>query len=219
MIDQTERRPRRDLGPSPATEPEPTFCPRCRASGEPGRVLCVDCGEPVIARGHCATCEGFWKLPVGADCPKHDTPLDPAPPPPPSAGDPGHRAGRWVTVASYVHPNEANAPRIRLEAEGVPTFLDGERVACASFSQVATGGVHLQVPESLASTARILLDQTWAAPVDPLDEEDDDPWAGLAPEPGGRRRTVMKGAILLMLFGPGLIALGSALARLAGWSR
>ena len=218
-MDPTDRRPRRDLGPSPSTEPEPTFCPRCRAEGRPNHPLCPECGERVEPRGYCPTCEGFWKLSLGADCPKHDIPLDSAPPPPSFPGDPGRRAERWVTVADYVHPNEANAPRIRLEAEGVPTFLDGERVAVASFSHVATGGVRLQVPESLASAARVLLDQTWAAPVDPHDEDEDDPWAGLAPEPGGRRRAVMKGAILVMLFGPALIALASTVARILDWAR
>ena len=208
-MDLTERRPRRDLGPSPSTDPEPTFCPRCRAAGAPSQALCPDCGERVEPRGHCATCEGFWKLPVGVDCPKHDVPLYLAPPPPPAPGDPGHRAERWVTVATYAHPNAANAPRIRLEAEGVPTFLDGERMAVLDHLQVATGGARLQVPESLASAARVLLDQTWSPPVDPYaeEDEDDDPWAGLAPVPGARRRAIMKGAILLFVFGPGLLTL------------
>ena len=213
-MDLSGRRPRRDLGPSRSADPEPTFCPGCRAAGDPARALCEDCGERLVPRGHCATCEGFWSLPVGVDCPKHDVPLDPAPPPSRPAGDPGRLAERWATVATYVHPNEANAPRIRLEAEGIPTFLDGERIAGVTLFQVATGGARLQVPESLASAARVLLDQTWAAPVAADVEDEDDPWAGLAPEPGDRRRAVMKGAILLILFGPGLLAL----ARLVGWA-
>ena len=129
-----------------------------------------------------------------------------------------------MTVATYGHPNEANPPRIRLEAEGIATFLDGERVAGSTLYQVATGGARLQVPESMASAARVLLAQTWAARIEPPEgdtdpDDDDDPWAGLAPAPGARRRAIMKAAIIIMLFGPGVIALGNVVAHLFGWVR
>lgn len=200
---------------------EPTFCPRCIAAGEQGRGLCPNCGEAVVPCGYCSTCEAFWNRPIAAACPKHEVELEAAPPTREPLGDPGRPTERWVTVATYGHPNEANAPRIRLEAEGVPTFLDGERVAGSTLYQVATGGVRLQVPESLASSARILLAQTWTA--DPgataggeLDDEDD-VWAGLAPVPGTRRRAAMKVAIILFLIGPGLITLIHSLSRVLGW--
>ena len=223
MSDSPASKPDRPLAVAPGADP-PTFCPRCRAAGVAGEGLCRECGERLALRGYCATCEGFWKRPVGAECPKHDVPLEDAPPAPERLGTPGERAERWVTVATYAHPNAANPPRIRLEAEGIPTFLDGERVAGSTLYQVATGGARLQVPESLADASRVLLAQTWDARIvhpegaEPLDDEDD-VWAGLAPSPGTRRRTIMKGAILVFLFGPGLIILGSAVARLFGWAR
>ena len=196
------------------------FCPRCGGAGDEGQGLCRSCGEVVIPCGYCETCEAFWVRAVGAVCPKHEVALDEAPLPPEPLGTPGLEAERWVTVATYSHPNQANGPRIRLEAEGVPTFLDGARVAGSTLYQVATGGVRLQVPGSLVGSARVLLAQTWTAPVDPLDDPeldpDDDPWAGLAPVPGARRRAAMKAAIVIFLFGPGLITLVSALARWLG---
>ncbi len=210
-----------DLGPRTSGEACPTFCPRCRAEGFAGESLCRNCGDLVAPRGYCSTCEGFWKLAIGEDCPKHDIPLEDAPPPPGPLGTPGERAERWVTVATYNHPNEANPPRIRLEAEGIATFLDGERVAGSTLYQVATGGARLQVPESLASAARVLLAQTWTARLDPLEgpeDDEDDPWAGLAPDPGARRRTIMKGAILIFLFGPALLTALNLLARAFGLS-
>ena len=213
-------RPDRPMDYPPGVEP--TFCPRCHASEAQGG-LCQACGEGVAACGYCATCEAFWRHPIGAICPKHDVELEAAPPLPEPLGTPGQAAERWVTVATYAHPNEANAPRIRLEAEGVPTWLDGARVAGATLYQVATGGVRLQVPESLAGSARVLLAQTWGPQLDPHDDpdlhDDDDPWAGLEPVPGTRRRAVMKAAILLFLFGPGLVTVLNALAQTLGWGR
>jgi hypothetical protein len=120
-----------------------------------------------------------------------------------------------VTVATFSHPNQANAPRIRLEAEGIPTFLDGERIAGNTLYQVATGGVRLQVPASLASAARILIAQSWSPPIQ-ADDDLDDAWEDLAPEPGARRRAIMKLAICVILFGPIVVALVSALAGLFG---
>ena len=43
---------------------------------------------------------------------------------------------------------------IRLEAEGIPTFVDGERMGSRSMYHVATGGVRLMVPDSLAPEPR-----------------------------------------------------------------
>jgi hypothetical protein len=73
-----------------------------------------------------------------------------------------------------------------------------------SMYQVATGGVKLQVPESLEADARILLAQSWTPP----DAEDlDDAWDDLAPDPGTVRRTVMKGVIVFLLVAPLLMTL------------
>ena len=70
---------------------------------------------------------------------------------------------------------------------------------------VATGGVKLQVPQALADDARILLSQSWSLPTAPDDL--DDAWEELAPESGRRRRRVMKGALIVLLFGPLLLGL------------
>ena len=187
------------------------YCPKCQADGAGAGPLCAECGETLRRRGYCPTCEGFWKLDPGADCPKHDVELI-AEAPPVAAFSPEERAS-LVTVATYSHPNQANAPRIRLEAEGIPTFLDGERIAGNTLYQIATNGVRLQVPATLASAARILIDQTWAPPPE-ADDDLDDAWDDLAPEPGARRRAIMKGAILLILFGPVVVTLVSTISKL-----
>lgn len=215
------RRPERPK-PLPLDGRPAPFCPRCRGDGPADGQLCRECGEPLRPRGYCPTCEATWNRPVGTPCPKHDVPLADAPLPAAPPEGAGPRAEAWVTVATYGHPNEANAARIRLEAEGIMTFLDGERVAGSTLLQVATGGARLQVPGSLAAAARVLLAQTWSARLDPetdLDPPDeDDPWAGLAPEPGARRRAAMKLAILAFLFGPALLTLLTLCARALGWS-
>ncbi len=150
--------------------PAPRFCERCGREGGADLVLCPDCGETLFDQGYCSICERFRKQAVGSPCPKHEVELGEGPPPPLAFGAPGDRTS-LVTVATFSHPNQANAPRIRLEAEGIPTFLDGERVAGSTLYQVATGGVKLQVPAPLASSARNLIAQTWTAPL-----EDEDSW-------------------------------------------
>ncbi len=157
----------------------PQYCSRCRTSAEGDGPLCPECGETLRDQGYCAICEGFWKLDPGRDCPKHDVELLDEPPRTEVFLSPGERAS-LVTVATFSHPNQANAPRIRLEAEGIPTFLDGERIAGNTLYQVATGGVRLQVPSTLASAARILISQTWSPPAQP-DDDLDDAWEDLAP--------------------------------------
>ena len=80
---------------------------------------------------------------------------------------------RWTTVAQYSDSQAADAPRIRLEAEGIPTFLDGERMGSRAMYHVATGGVRLKVPDTLAEDARIILSQTWSATAAQLDIDDE----------------------------------------------
>ena len=54
--------------------------------------------------------------------------------------------------------------RGRLEAEGIPTLLDGERMGTAGMYLAATRGVRLQVPADKVAEARIILDQKWSLP-------------------------------------------------------
>ena len=106
-------------------------------------------------------------------CPKHDLPLEAARPPGFDFVDLG--AGvRWVTVCRFADTLAAQAPRIRLEAEGIPTFVDNERMGSRSMYHIATGGVRLRVPDSLAAEARIILSQTWSALAAEFDLETDD---------------------------------------------
>jgi hypothetical protein len=187
-----------------APAPVPRFCPGCGRAAPDGKGLCPECGGRLVPRGYCAICEATWPLPVGHPCPKHDLELEPSP-------DEGPRevveggAPSWVTVATFADAIAAEAPRIRLEAEGIPTFLEGERMGGRSMYLVATGGVKLQVPEAMAADARILLSQSWTPPV--ADDDLDDAWDDLAPDPGTLRRSVMKGVILFLLFAPLLMAL------------
>lgn len=177
----------------------PRYCPRCDRDAAPDSELCAHCGETLLEKGYCPVCEQFWRRAAGADCPKHDLALE-APPTDPEFDPSWGPVARWVTIGTFAGSHEADAPRLRLEAEGVPTVLDGERMGGRSMYGVATGGVKLRVPPSLASDARVLLSQTWSIPA-PADDLDD-AWEDLAPEPGATRRSVMKGVLLVILFGP-----------------
>ncbi len=175
----------------------PLYCARCRRAGEGEERLCYECGEALRPRGYCTVCEGWTLESPGQPCPKHDLELLELP----AESQYDASATPLVTVASFATTAEALAPRLRLEAEGIPVFLQGQRMGDNAIYSVATGGVKLQVPEEFAGDARVILAQSWAAPQD--DEPDpDDPWEGLAPDPAERRRSVMKVAILLFLLGP-----------------
>lgn len=178
----------------------PRYCPRCQRDARPGDDLCANCGERFAGQSYCPICERFWKRAAGADCPKHDLPLEPGPPVSQPIDPAWGPVASWQTVGTFADPVAAEAPRIRLEAEGIPTFLEGERMGGRSMYQVATGGVKLQVPRSLASDARVLLSQSWSLPK--ADDDLDDAWEELGPEPGAGRRSVMKGVLLVLLFGP-----------------
>ncbi|MDB5349746.1 MAG: hypothetical protein JWN86_993 [Planctomycetota bacterium] len=177
----------------------PRFCPRCKQAGPDGQTLCPECGEAMVDRGYCAVCNRFWLIAAGESCPKHEIPLDDGPPATPDLGE-GHYVD-WVSIAAYPQPIAAQAPRIRLEAEGIPTFLEGEHMGGHGLYAVATGGVRLQVPRNLVHDARIVLSQTWVS-VAEADDDLDDAWDDLAPEPGSRRRTVMRAIIVLILVLP-----------------
>jgi hypothetical protein len=180
----------------------PRFCRRCLEVSRENLSLCPSCGESLVDQGYCGICESYWTLPEGEDCPKHEVPLEAGPPKTATLGMPGAGA-KLVTIGKFARPGQAEALRIRLEAEGIPTFLQGERMGSFSMYQVATGGVALQVPEPFADDARIVVSQTWTPPIE--EEDLDDAWEELAPEPGARRRAIMKGLILVMLLGPPLL--------------
>jgi hypothetical protein len=145
----------------------PRICPKCGhvADGETAGSICPDCGATTYPQGYCPVCEDYLRLPVGALCAKHDLVLE--------AGEPDSmnptappRPISWVTVGVLPDSLAAAAPRIRLEAEGIPTFLEGERMGSPGMYRQATGGVKLQVPSDLAAEARIILSQSWSLPSD-----------------------------------------------------
>ena len=75
--------------------------------------------------------------------------------------------------------------------------------------QVATGGVKLQVPALRSSRKHGSCSAQLWTPSSTNDEQLDDAWDELAPEPGERRRRIMKGVIVFILFTPlMLIVLG-----------
>jgi hypothetical protein len=181
----------------------PRFCPRCRARRPSAELLCGLCGEKLRDQGYCGICEEFWLLPTGAECPKHEVTLDDRPHAQEAWSESGEPT-QLVTVGTFANTGRADAARIRLEAEGIPTFLEGERMGNSSMYPVATGGIRLQVPQPFVADARVLLDQTWAPPV--VEENLDDAWDELAPDSADLRRSIMKGLILVLLFGPLAIA-------------
>jgi hypothetical protein len=184
------------------------YCPRCRrASGHDER-LCPECGEAWVDQGHCAICERSWRLPVGSLCPKHEVELQADV----EVEPPSRAANDWVTVATFADTLKAEPLRIRLEAEGIPTLLEGARMGTRSMYQLATGGVRLQVPGSQASDARIILSQSWRLP----SHEDDleDAWDDLAPESGAFHRSVMTLAVIAFLVTPLVWAISLLVRRL-----
>ncbi len=162
--------------------------------------LCEECGETLAEQGYCAVCERHWLLLEGEPCPKHDLPLGINDTPIDSTRHENVPID-WVTVARFDQATAALGARLRLDSEGIPTFLDGERMGGDAAYQFATGGVKLQVPRALEADARILLSQNWNA-ADADDDDLDDAWDELGPEPGAKRRAVMKVLILLFLFYP-----------------
>ncbi|QEH37368.1 hypothetical protein OJF2_59580 [Aquisphaera giovannonii] len=158
----------------------PTFCARCKKSAtpSPSGTACPECGDALRPRGYCQVCEDYRLLPVGATCPKHEIELDGEGPPrehPAVAGGPS----TWVTVMTLADAVGVAPARIRLEAEGIPTLVEGERMGSRSMYQVATGGIRLKVPEPLAAEARVILSQTWRATaaelgIDEIDGEEKD---------------------------------------------
>lgn len=190
------------------------ICPRCRRADrvESHVTLCRKCGETLEPRGFCPICESFVNQPLGEYCDKHDVPLEE------EAGTPSAAelsSKKWVTIGTYPDRSAVEGLRIRLESEGIPTFLDGERMGSAAMYQVATGGVKLQVPEELADEARILVSQVWSPPGDDPDELDE-AWDDLAPSPGVGLHTAIELMFYLIAGAMGLLAVGALMASLLG---
>ena len=179
----------------------PSFCRGCGREGRDGVRLCGECGDELIPQGFCPVCDRYVRHPEGATCPKHDLELTagPAPDKPPLCEEDG---ADWVTVGSFATSHEAEVRRLRLEAEGIPTFLDGSRMGVHAIYAVATGGIKIQVPRALVPEARVLLSQSWAAPDDPDEiddgEESESPTPAHLP-PFGLKEAAGIGAILAAL--------------------
>src|SRR5262249_32189542 len=125
-------------------------------------------------QGYCPICESRVRRRVGEPCPKHDVPL--------VADDVGERPRlpdgspiSWVTVKRFPDSLAVAAARIRLEAEDIPTFVEGERMGAPTMYRVATGGVKLQVPSEYVAEARVILSQDWSWPDDEFGLKEDDP--------------------------------------------
>ncbi len=182
----------------------PCFCRRCNRSVAvvAGSNLCIECGDILISQGYCCICERYWPMSSGEVCPKHEVVLaGVAPAPVTIVGAAGLGVRRWVTVRTFADLTAAQASRIRLDAEGIPTLLEGERMGSASMYQVATGGVKLQVPEPLLADARIILAQSWSLPVDSEDDLDD-VWDDLAVDPMAWSRDLGRIVILIAMAAP-----------------
>jgi hypothetical protein len=153
---------------------DPWFCPSCKqaAADDDEIVLCPACGDRLIPQGYCPVCEHFWRLSEADLCPKHDIPLEVGPPAPEEHVS-ATRAISWVTVKEFPDSLAAAIPRSRLEAEGIRTFVAGERMGAPAMYYVATGGVKLQVPADQVADARIILSQNWSIPGDEKDDFED----------------------------------------------
>jgi hypothetical protein len=190
---------------------ESRFCAACGQVAEdaPEGTLCLYCGNSLQLRGYCPICERRLNLAVGAMCPKHEVVLEPDEPGPKTRSV-AVKAFSWVTVRRFPHSLAAEAARIRLEAEGIPTFVEGERMGSPAMYQVATNGVKLQVPAELVDEARVILAQSWSLPSGDADVEDDlDDFDDLEnvtedalPEPSSTRLLIAEALFILILITP-----------------
>lgn len=187
----------------------PRFCPDCgwAADASSDGSLCRHCGSTLAIQGYCPICEARIRRRVGGLCPKHEVEL--------LADEPGPRSGfengsviAWVTVQRFPDTLAAAAARIRLDAEGIPTFLEGERMGAPAMYRVATGGVKLQVPAELATDARIILSQDWSWPDDDLGHDDD-------PDPGEEEHVPPDGSSAWALALEAIVVLVLAIPLLA----
>jgi hypothetical protein len=195
---------------------EPRYCPACRLqNGETQEgPLCAACGATLIVQGYCPVCESRWRLPVGASCPKHDVELVAEQPVKLTRLASGPPIS-WVTVAKFPHTLAVAPACIRLEAEGIPTFVEGERMGSPAMYRVATGGVKLQVPAELAADARVILAQNWSLPSDESELDDllDEPFEEPRGEHGPARRWLVDVVVVAILITPLIVWL---IGRLLG---
>jgi len=166
----------------------------------------------LLPQGYCLVCEEHWTLSPGETCPKHDVPLEL------QSETSKERAteerNTWVVAATFADDTEAEAKRLRLEAEGIPTHLENERMGSRSMLLVATGGITIKVPEDSLADARVILSQAWTIPTGPEQVDADDEWEGLEPEQApDRRRRVMKSIVWFMV-APSLIAFAVGMVAL-----
>jgi hypothetical protein len=145
----------------------PRFCPGCKLDnfGDFEGSVCPECGDALRAKGFCPVCESHLSQEAGTLCPKHDIELES---PQLHERQPIHEGPYvpWVTVSVFPNSAKAGILQGRLEAEGIPTILDGERMGTAGMYFAATRGVMLQVPADRVGDARIILSQNWSLPDD-----------------------------------------------------
>jgi hypothetical protein len=83
-------------------------------------------------------------------------------------------AGDFVTIATFTTLPEAEAARLRIETEGIPTVItDAEIVNMDWLLGNAVGYIKLQVPAARAVAAQALLDQIAAERRERLSRLDD----------------------------------------------
>ena len=153
---------------TPSSQPGPRFCQGCGlddfASFE--GAFCPECGDSLLlAEGYCPVCEKHLPQAPGSLCPKHDLVLEEGPAEERVSVEDGGYVP-WVTVSVFPNSVTAAILQSRLEAEGIPTILDGERMGTAGMYLAVTRGVRLQVPEDRVADARIILSQDWSLPED-----------------------------------------------------
>lgn len=76
-----------------------------------------------------------------------------------------------ITVATCSNPAEAMLLKSVLEANNIPAFLPDELTAQSAPVYTASG-LHVQVPDEHAETARKLLEEAQAAYADDEDDEE-----------------------------------------------
>ncbi len=145
----------------------PRFCPACKLDefDDYDGSSCPECGDTLHTKGYCHVCERHLLQDRGSVCPKHDVELESSPAVDVMLAE-GVEFINWVTISVLPNSVVAGIMRGRLEAEGIPTHLDGERMGGSGMYLVATRGVRLQVPADRVGDARIILSQNWSLPVD-----------------------------------------------------
>ena len=159
---------------APSSHLNPRFCPGCGLDkfDDLEQSICPLCGDSLRAQGFCPVCEQHWSKEPGSPCPKHDIELESQKA---AESRPVHDGPYvpWVTVSVFSNAAAAAIVRGRLESEGIPTLLDGERMGTAGMHLAATRGVRLQVPQDKVGDARIILSQNWSLPADESSDSED----------------------------------------------